>query len=79
MASPGVGFASMLILLMSLWAALCVWYYSAHMLNGWLEDIINEKVALVVSIVVGLVITLALALGALILIFNTFSRGPLVT
>jgi hypothetical protein len=69
----------MLILLMSLWAALCVWYYSAHFLNEWLEDIINEKVALVLSIVLGLAITLALALGAVVLIFSTFSRGPLVT
>lgn len=69
----------MLILLMSLWAALCVWYYSARLLSSALEKLINEKVALALGIVLGLLITLGVSFGALILIFDIFSRGPLVT
>lgn len=57
----------------------CVWYYSPRLLTRWLAELMNEKVALTLGVVLGLLITLGISFGSLILIFNVFSRGPLVT
>jgi hypothetical protein len=68
-----------LIVLMAVWVALCLWYYVARGVLKVFERFMRRKIALPLAILIGFSFTLVVCWGALVLIFNVFSRGPLVT